>query len=154
MFCCKKLQRSRPGQCFPALKVEYCFGFCCLTWMFLLHLKSMASLVATENRLFCSMVLQVCDSMTGNVQLSWRSSGTCSDLRECRAQLSPLPVTVKKSLGDNTGLWAALLLPLLQEQNPPADLAGSWSFSLRSSHVYHTKAVSVQTKIFQNPLWL
>lgn len=48
--CCKQLQRSWPGQCFPALKVKYWFCFYCLTWLFLLHLKSMGSLHLRSQR--------------------------------------------------------------------------------------------------------
>lgn len=67
------------------------------------------------------------------------------NLRECWAQLSPLPVTVKMSWRDSTGLGPALSLPLPQEQNLPMDLAGGWSFSVRTWRMYHTRAVSIRS---------
>lgn len=150
MFCCcKELQRSTPGQCSPALKVKYWFCFCCLTCMFLLCLKSMGFLHLWPQRTGY-FVLWFYKSVT---EVHWALKDELWDLQWAEGvwgSTSPPPVTVKRSLGDNTGLW----LVLLQEQNLPVDLAGSWSFSLRRLHACPTKAVSIASTIFQNPLWL
>lgn len=141
LSCCKELQRNR--QCFPALKIKSCFCFHYLTWMFLLNFKSTASLhlaATPPQRGDWSMIYKSLILWLRYVELCWGSSSTSSDLRECRPQLCP-PFLCEKESGDNTSLWPALLLPLLQKQNLPADLTGRWWFSVRSLHFFHTKAV-------------
>lgn len=87
-------------------------------------------------------------------ELAQGSSSTSSDLRECGPQLCS-PHHCEKEFGAvtcDTSLSTALLLPLLQKQNLPADLTGRWSFSVRGLHFFHTKTVSIQSKIFQSLL--
>lgn len=91
-----------PSRCYPAVKSsretgsaflpsmsKYWFCFHYLTWMFLLHFKSMASLHLWPLRGDWSIFYKSLTLQLRYVGHSWGSPGTYSDLRECRPQLCP-----------------------------------------------------------------